>query len=211
MPRVIPEYKEAAKDRIINAAIRVFSKKGYQDTSMDEIAKEVGVTKATLYLYFESKKDLLKIISKLASQTLRENLHKSFKNHDYMEAFEEIFKMKKDMLTRILHTSFEMIALSSNDESIRKIISDERKKDLEELEAHIKNQMNKGIIRNDVDAYVLANLVLALYWEMTTQLVAGFDQTKVHETWDKSLAVILGKHKVDPAYDHKPAKKIDLK
>ena len=193
MPRVIPEYKEAAKNRIIQAAIRVFSKKGYQDTSMDEIAKEVGVTKATLYLYFESKKDLLKKISTLASQTLRENLNRSFKNHDYMEAFEETFKMKRDLLTRFLHTSFEMMALSSNDESIRKIISDERKKDMQALQAHLQNQMDKGKIRNDVDAYVLANLVLALYWEMTTQLVAGFDQVKVHETWDKSLAVILEK------------------
>jgi AcrR family transcriptional regulator len=193
MPRVIPEYKEAAKNRIIQAAIRVFSKKGYQDTSMDEIAKEVGVTKATLYLYFESKKDLLKKISMLASQTLRENLHRSFKNRDYIDAFEEIFKMKRDLLTRFLHTNFEMMALSSDDESIRKIINDERKKDIETLQAHLQNQMNKGKIRNDVDAYVLANLVLALYWEMTTQLVAGFDQAKVHETWNKSLTVILGK------------------
>jgi AcrR family transcriptional regulator len=195
MPRVIPDYKEAAKNRIIQAAIRVFSKKGYQDTSMDEIAKEVGVTKATLYLYFESKKDLLKKISTLASQTLRENLQRSFKNQDFMEAFEEIYKMKRDMLKRFLHTSFEMMALSSNDESIRKIISDERKKDIEAVQVHLQNQMDKGIIRKDVDAYVLANLILALYWEMTTQLVAGFDQAKVHETWDKALAVILGKQR----------------
>jgi AcrR family transcriptional regulator len=193
MPRVVPEYKEVAKNRIIQAATRVFSKKGYQGSSMDDIAKEVGVTKASLYLYFESKKDLLKIISTLANQTLREILHKSFKDHNYMEAFEEIYKMKKDMLKRFLHTSFEMIALSSNDENIRKIIRDERKKDIETLQVYLQSQMNKGTIRNDVDAYVLADLVLALYWEMAIQLIAGFDKAKVHETWNKSLTAILRK------------------
>lgn len=193
MPRVVPEYKEAAKNKIIQAAARVFSKKGYHDSSMDDIAKEVGVTKATLYLYFASKKDLLKIISTSANQTLMEILHKSFKHHDYMKALEEIYAMKTDMLTRLLHTSFEMIALSTDDENIRKIIRGEREKDIEALRAQLQNQMNKGTIRNDVDAYILAHLVLALYWEMATQLFAGFDKAKVHETWNKSLRVILGK------------------
>jgi hypothetical protein len=43
-----------------------------------------------------------------------------------------------------------------------------------------------------VDAYVLANIVLALYLEMVTQLYAGFDEEKVHETWSKSMTAIIG-------------------
>ena len=55
MPKVIPEYKEEAKAKIIKAARSVFSQKGYHDATMDDIATEVGVSKGALYSYFESK------------------------------------------------------------------------------------------------------------------------------------------------------------
>ena len=62
MPKVVPEYKEEAKTKIIEAARTVFAKKGYHDATMDDVAKEVGVSKGALYSYFKSKEDLLKEI-----------------------------------------------------------------------------------------------------------------------------------------------------
>ncbi len=43
---------------IITAAEKVFILKGYEDSSMDEIAKEAQFTKRTLYQYFENKDEL---------------------------------------------------------------------------------------------------------------------------------------------------------
>ena len=57
MPKVVPEYKEEARKKIITAGHEVMSRKGYQATTMDDIARGVGVSKATLYLYFDSKDD----------------------------------------------------------------------------------------------------------------------------------------------------------
>lgn len=48
MPKVIPEYKEAAKDKIVKAAFKIFAKKGYHESTMDDIAKEIGVSKGAL-------------------------------------------------------------------------------------------------------------------------------------------------------------------
>ncbi len=59
MPKVVPEYKELAKKRIIDAAYKIFYKKGYHNSTMDDIAREVGVSKASLYSYFKSKEELL--------------------------------------------------------------------------------------------------------------------------------------------------------
>ena len=47
MPKVVPEYKELAKKRIIDAAYSVFYNKGYHKTTMDDVANEVGVSKAS--------------------------------------------------------------------------------------------------------------------------------------------------------------------
>ncbi len=48
-----------ARERILHIAEEMFAKKGYDGTSVNEIAKEAEVNKALIYYYFESKKDLL--------------------------------------------------------------------------------------------------------------------------------------------------------
>lgn len=58
----IAERKEKEKlikrKNIIDAAIRVFSVKGFESTTMDDIAREAEYTKKTLYSYFNSKEEL---------------------------------------------------------------------------------------------------------------------------------------------------------
>lgn len=48
------------EEQIIETARKLFHKFGFKKVSMDEIAKEAGVTKRTIYTYFPSKEDLLK-------------------------------------------------------------------------------------------------------------------------------------------------------
>jgi AcrR family transcriptional regulator len=48
-----------AKDRIISASIHLFSRKGFDATSVNEIADEADVTKALIYYYFKNKEDIL--------------------------------------------------------------------------------------------------------------------------------------------------------
>ncbi len=50
--------KEQRKKEILDSAEKLFFKKGYDDVSMNDIAKDVELNKATLYLYFDNKEDL---------------------------------------------------------------------------------------------------------------------------------------------------------
>jgi AcrR family transcriptional regulator len=52
------QKKEEQRQRILDAAIRAFVRKGYHNTTMDDIVKESGLSKGTLYWYFETKKQL---------------------------------------------------------------------------------------------------------------------------------------------------------
>jgi AcrR family transcriptional regulator len=47
--------KEARPAEILEAALAVFAERGYAATRMDDIARHAGVTKGTIYLYFDSK------------------------------------------------------------------------------------------------------------------------------------------------------------
>jgi AcrR family transcriptional regulator len=50
------------KERIVEASIQLFDKKGFTGTSIKEIVEELNVTKGTFYYYFKSKEELLKDI-----------------------------------------------------------------------------------------------------------------------------------------------------
>ena len=45
--------------RIINAATKIFAKKGFFQAKVSDIAREAGVADGTIYLYFENKDDIL--------------------------------------------------------------------------------------------------------------------------------------------------------
>lgn len=53
---------EETASRIFHQAIRLFLKKGYHGTSIDNITHAAGITKGALYWHFKSKEDLLKKI-----------------------------------------------------------------------------------------------------------------------------------------------------
>src|SRR5574339_719948 len=62
MPKGIPLTEEdQAKRRheIFHQVVRVFLKKGFQETSMSEIAEAAGLGKSTLYDYFKTKDEIL--------------------------------------------------------------------------------------------------------------------------------------------------------
>ena len=49
----------SSKTRLITAATKIFSEKGYHKATLSEIAKDAGLSEASIYEYFKSKEDLL--------------------------------------------------------------------------------------------------------------------------------------------------------
>ncbi len=45
-------------EEILDAAMRVFCRRGFHKTNLEEVAREAGISKGTIYLYFKNKEDL---------------------------------------------------------------------------------------------------------------------------------------------------------
>ena len=73
------------KDRIMDAALRIFAEKGFQIATITEISKEAGVSEATIYEYFGTKEDLLFAIPEKISN---ETFEKSSKVIPYIKGVE---------------------------------------------------------------------------------------------------------------------------
>ncbi len=65
---------KSRKDRIMEAGLRLFAEKTFQQTTISEISKESGVSEATIYQYFDTKEALLFAIpEKISNDTLKES------------------------------------------------------------------------------------------------------------------------------------------
>jgi AcrR family transcriptional regulator len=63
--------KQQRKEEIIQAAEQVFISKGFENSTMDDIAAKAELSKGTLYLYFKSKEDLHMAVARRAILLLR--------------------------------------------------------------------------------------------------------------------------------------------
>ena len=65
--------KQQRKEEIIHAAEKVFFSRGFDQSTMDDIAVEAELSKGTLYLYFKSKDDLHMAVARTAFNLLRQH------------------------------------------------------------------------------------------------------------------------------------------
>ena len=63
MPKVTEAHRTARRDEIIGAALRCFSEKGYQRTSMADVIEESGLSAGAIYGYFAGKQELFAAVA----------------------------------------------------------------------------------------------------------------------------------------------------
>jgi AcrR family transcriptional regulator len=59
MPKVTEAYLETRRQHILDAAITCFARKGFHQTTMEEIGQEAGLSPGVAYRYFDSKEDII--------------------------------------------------------------------------------------------------------------------------------------------------------
>jgi AcrR family transcriptional regulator len=69
-----PQEETAKCRQIIDGARAVFLAQGFDAASMGEIARQAGVSKGTLYVYFESKEELFAVVAREACKVQAETL-----------------------------------------------------------------------------------------------------------------------------------------
>jgi TetR/AcrR family transcriptional regulator, cholesterol catabolism regulator len=58
----ITDAAKIRKSEIIDGALKLFAQYGYYSTSLNDVAAQIGVTKATLYYYFRNKEEIMRAI-----------------------------------------------------------------------------------------------------------------------------------------------------
>lgn len=61
MPRISAAHEQEVRDRIVTAAVRVFSEKGYQGSTIADVVRESGLSVGAIYSYFSGKDELIRL------------------------------------------------------------------------------------------------------------------------------------------------------
>lgn len=76
------EIREKTKKVILDSALKMFSEKGFQSTSMSDIAKAAGVSKGLAYNYFNSKQQMAEAILKYVMDMMFQMYQSSLQESD---------------------------------------------------------------------------------------------------------------------------------
>ena len=158
MGRRKKEPRSVHRENIVSAASTLFMERGIAATSMDDIAKAAGYSKATLYVYFENKEEIVGILVLNSMKKLYDYISSALIQHkntkarydficrglvQYHEEFPFYFKMVLDKI----NIDFEGKDYLPEERETYQIG--------EEINEKIKNfllsGMEKGDLRNDLD------------------------------------------------------------
>lgn len=70
-----PIPTQETRERILEAAVKVFATKGYHDTKVDDIVSESKTSKGSFYFYFPSKQDIFLALVDTFADLLESRLH----------------------------------------------------------------------------------------------------------------------------------------
>jgi AcrR family transcriptional regulator len=91
----IEETIESRRDQILYAASKLFASKGYQATSVGDIADALALTGPALYRHFPSKQAVLDAVCLAAMQSILEDARKIIRaRRSPAEAFEELIRLR---------------------------------------------------------------------------------------------------------------------
>jgi AcrR family transcriptional regulator len=121
--------KEARPNEILDAALAVFAEKGFTAARMEDIAQRAGVTKGTIYLYFENKEAVFKSLVRGSIGTTLEGVLEA--SRGFQGSSRELLTLVLTTMGRLLTTSDRVVlvkvilAESSNFPELRRFYYDE--------------------------------------------------------------------------------------
>lgn len=184
MPKVVPEYKQEARKRIIEGATKTFSQKGYQKTKMTDIGESLGVSKGAIYQYFNSKEELFfEVIDNLMNQInyrLTEFLQKEgldcLKSEQYFYLYLPSPKASTKFKIDIIHESLY-------NEKLNKKISNEYNEAINNAVLFFEAYKEKNIIKKSIDSRKKAMELFGMLEGLKILLFYGASLEEMKETW----------------------------
>jgi len=178
---------EGMKRDIVEAALRLYSERGYYHTNLDDIAREADIGASDLYLYFTDKREIFVESIEYALQIINRDVRESIANEenwtniilDMLEIYIQRYPKVGDMINQL------RVGVAIDDRWARDLLIRLYRDISKDISRTLQSLMDRGIIKT-TDADLLA-FILAFTGEAIYQR-ASFDKQHSAEEIGRQVA-----------------------
>ncbi|HLV97192.1 MAG TPA: helix-turn-helix domain-containing protein [Ktedonobacterales bacterium] len=183
-----PQRREA----ILRAAREVFLERGYSEARLSDIAQRAGIVPSTLYLYFESKEEMVRAI---AGSMRQETVQEVLPILEHLRDRNDIIRLVQTLLSAIARNPdiFRLIQLDTGLRSVRFHPSRPAHGPVfQDVIRVLETQMDQGFIRRYDAMALIDTLVGLLRWMVELYALLEADQqAQYQETFVDMLSAML--------------------
>lgn len=153
---------EEKQDRIINAALKEFAQKGYDNASTNEIVKEAEISKGLLFHYFQNKKQLYFFLFDYCYELIAEEFYKKadLSEPDFFNRIRQAVTIKTELLAKYPDI-FKFVQESFLEESAElKVEFEKRRQELTKINTEkVYEGIDLSRFRDDVDVQKVLKII----------------------------------------------------
>lgn len=188
---------EKKQQNIINGALKSFGANGYKKASVNDIAKSSGISKAMVFHYFGTKKDLYLYLVHLCVEEIIRDLKNNFDDNvtDFFDRILLSTKIEVELLKKYPDIfTFIMGAYHEEDDDVREelkeIFASEEGQDTRQMISLEGSDLSK--FKEDVDTTLVMNMIEWMAEGYMNQLSGEerIDIDEVYEVFEESMLLL---------------------
>jgi AcrR family transcriptional regulator len=185
---------DLTRQRLLDAAAKIFSRDGFQGATTKEIAREANVNEVTLFRHFKTREELLKATLErgLSEECRIIEEHSSWSKDlrtgiaDYVRAYNGLLE-KKEALSRALIGEARLLPASVRQMILRAVEPLKRK-----LVDHLRSAQQAGLVRDDVNLICAVDILRdALHSGMLARTGWGRESYSTEEYLESVIEIFI--------------------
>jgi AcrR family transcriptional regulator len=180
--------KARTREAIINAALDLFERNGYDNTTIEDIAAAAEVSPRTFFRYFESKLDLVMTRTDSASDDFGPLLAARPAGESLLEALRELLRSQLDAQLDdplVLREFQVMLSTPSLRTMAREHFYEEEAGLVRGVAAHL------GLGEDDLAAHVIGSMIAGALWATVNRWIAeGAERDRIMPMLDEAFAIL---------------------
>ncbi len=173
--------KRNIKETILQVAGELMLQKGIKETSLKDIAKEVGISKGTLYYHYSSKDDIIFEIADMHLTQLTDELEAWVCKIDQDVTMDQIFKIVIDKISSLATRRKLHIYLISESAMNNEALRDRFKQKYEEWFSMIERIFADQLHAKGMNSKAMAYLLVAVLDGFSMQKMVGIETIPIED------------------------------
>jgi len=174
VPKVLPEYLELKRQQILDAAAACFARRGFHQTTMQDICTHAELSPGAVYRYFHSKDEIIEAACQAIQGQSLDATNEAMERGSTQEVLEELlrlFFLELEDLLSAEHCALnvELIAEAPRSEAVRDMLQAKLHVISEQFASFVSKAQARGDINPDLEPESVARTMIGLFHGFITQ------------------------------------------